>query len=167
MIPGSLATFTNTTIQIVADAFESYRDRELSISNWEMTLWTEPRDTDPQQTVARVFALRSDGLSPEAIAERQERTAARSETPESAILAPARQSWPKPPDYPARPSKVGWERMMVGERIHIRCMFRDLRFLINKAVNGRDLAWEFRATRCRDMEPKGSTTPTWLVERIV
>jgi hypothetical protein len=170
--PGQIATFYRISEQSVQHSFAGYK--RANDLDWEITTWTEPPGTRPDDRAAVVRALRSDGLSQEQIRNAQG-VSARAARPPGAYrtkftLDPIAWINTFPPDERIgqvpnpRQTKWQWEHMAVGEKRTVPMATRDLRNAITKAMIQRGLNWTFRFER--STTTKDPKFPVWIVERI-
>jgi hypothetical protein len=173
MEPGDIRVFEQTTPAAVIKAFRSHFKR-LGIEA-ECDFWTLPACRAEDQTVKRLWLIRSDGLSPGAIGEIRHRFIA--DLPSeftgvrSFIIDGKELCRNIPPDLlkkRPRTTKHGWELMEVGESKTVRMHTRSLRGFLSLNVMYRRLEWAYECVREYDLEKDigGSALPYWTVKRI-
>lgn len=160
--------------RVICDQSQSNVERivnsVLGDSHYELAIWTNPISQPKNEISKFVYVLRCDGMTPEEIKERQRNTIDPEIHPalETFVFAPLKEGF-KPIGKHAgrRASTQRWEIMAISDSRFMRSPLRDVKRVLGNAIVTRNLPWEFRLTRMRQIEiDSGKPTAVWRIMRI-
>lgn len=167
---GSKITVHNESANSIRERINSWQTD--SGNGFRFEVWTDPSNADPSLPCKAVIVMRCDGMSESDILKAKGPVVFQFQGGDTYMFHPLSWNDTFPPhqrckvllNTAARPSRLGWEQMLVGEIKIVRLTNRDLRFLLGRAMVQRNLDWRFEVKRERMMEH--GKTPVWSVRRI-
>lgn len=173
---GRIALFPKCSANDVQLSFEGYKGLHGPI-DWDIVVWTDPKDRDPDKPALMVYAVRADKMTVqlmEAHANGRVRAGKGWIYQDRFSLNPmelnAARTEPRAlvPEHRQRPTVYGWEHMEIDQPMTVKLVKSELVNQLSKAIAQRGLPWTFEVQKVDGISPQTTKQflPTWKVTRI-